>query len=96
MARGQEIYMKSCLACHQMEGQGVPGVFPALAGGAVTTGDITKHIETVVKGVEGTAMAAWGAQLNDLEIAAVVTYERNAWGNDLGDMAQPADIAAAR
>jgi len=96
IARGQAIYEKSCVACHQITGMGIPGVFPALKGSAIATGEISKHIATVVNGVSGTAMAAWKQQLNDLEIAAVVTYERNAWGNDKGDMAQPADIKAAR
>jgi cytochrome c oxidase subunit 2 len=58
--------------------------------------DIPGHIDIVLNGKQGTAMAAWGPQLNDLEIAAVVTYERNAWGNDTGDLIQPADIKAAR
>lgn len=96
ITRGQEVYARNCLACHQAEGQGVPPVFPALKGGAITTGDIAAHIDIVLNGKPGTAMAAWAAQLNDLEIAAVVTYERNAWGNDTGDVVQPADIKAAR
>jgi len=96
MARGKTIYEKSCVACHQATGAGIPGVFPALKGSPVATGDIAKHISTVVNGVSGTAMAAWKAQLNDLELAAVITYERNAWDNSTGDMAQPADIKAAR
>jgi len=96
MTRGQEVYTRTCLACHQAEGQGVPPVFPALKGGAITTGDLAAHIDIVLNGKPGTAMAAWAGQLNDLEIAAVITYERNAWGNDTGDVVQPADIKAAR
>jgi cytochrome c oxidase subunit 2 len=71
-------------------------VFPGLKGSAVAVGDIAKHIDVIVNGVSGTAMQAFGPQLNDADIAALVTYERNAWGNDVGDMAQPADIKAAR
>jgi cytochrome c oxidase subunit 2 len=96
MARGQEVYNTSCVACHQANGQGLAPVFPALQGGAITTGDIAAHIDIVLNGKAGTAMAAWGGQLNDLEIAAVITYERNAWGNDTGDVIQPADVKAAR
>ncbi len=55
-----------------------------------------KHIDVVVNGVSGTAMQAFGPQLNDADLAALVTYERNAWGNDTGDVVQPADIKAAR
>jgi len=96
MERGEKIYNTSCGACHMPTGAGIPGVFPALKGSPVATGEAAKHIETVVKGVAGTAMAAWGGQLNDLELASVITYERNAWGNDTGDTVQPADVKAAR
>ncbi len=96
MARGQAVYEKACVACHQVTGLGIPGVFPGLVGGAIATGEIDKHIDTVLNGVSGTAMSAWRDQLNDLELAAVITYERNAWGNDKGDLAQPAQIKAAR
>jgi len=96
MTRGQAVYEKACVACHQVTGAGIPGVFPAIKGSAVAVGDASVHIEIVVNGVAGTAMSAWKDQLNDLEIAAVVTYERNAWGNDAGDLVQPAQIKAAR
>lgn len=98
MAKGQEVYTKNCMACHQAQGQGIPGVFPALAGGKIAngTGAVADHINIVVKGKTGTAMAAWGPQLNDLDIAAVVTFERNSWGNTAGDVVQPKDIKAAR
>ncbi|HRJ51386.1 MAG TPA: cytochrome c oxidase subunit II [Candidatus Thiothrix moscowensis] len=96
MAKGQEIYTKNCMACHQAQGQGIPGVFPALAGSKIANGAAADHINIVVKGKTGTAMAAWGPQLNDLDIAAVVTFERNSWGNTAGDVVQPKDIKAAR
>jgi len=96
MVRGEQVYTKTCLACHQAQGQGIPGVFPALKGGKVATGDLSKHIETVLNGIAGTAMAAWKTQLNDLEVGAVITYERNSWGNDTGDVVQPAQVKAAR
>ena len=96
MARGEQVYNTNCVACHQANGEGLAPVFPALKGGVITTGDIAAHIDIVLNGKAGTAMAAWGGQLNDLETAAVITYERNAWGNNTGDVVQPADIKAAR
>lgn len=88
--RGEGVYQKSCLACHGAGGEG--GVGTALAGSAVATGALGKHIDIVVNGVPGTAMQAFGGQLNDLDMAAVVTYERNAWGNNMGDSAQAVDV----
>ncbi len=69
--------------------------FPALKGSAIAVGDIAEHIDVVVHGKPGTAMQAFDPQLNDADLAALVTYERNAWGNDTGDVVQPADIRAA-
>ena len=83
-------------ACHQANGEGLANVFPGLKGSVIAIGDVTKHIDVVVNGVPGTAMQAFGAQLNDADLAALITYERNAWGNDAGDMVQPADIKAFR
>ena len=96
MEKGEQVYGTFCAACHQANGQGVPGAFPALAGSAIATGPAGDHIDRVMNGKAGTAMAAFGAQLNDVDIAAVITYERNSWGNDTGDLVQPADIKAAR
>ena len=96
IAKGESIYNTNCVACHQANGAGVPGVFPALAGSKIATTDLPAHINIVMNGKSGTAMAAWGKQLNDLEVAAVITYERNAWGNNTGDTVQPADIKSAR
>ena len=94
---GEKVYGRSCVACHQANGQGVPGAFPALAHGPITTGPIAGHVDIVVNGSKkNPAMAAWKGQLSDLQIAAVITYERNAFGNALGDMVQPKEIAAAR
>ncbi len=96
MDRGENLYNTSCGACHMPTGLGIPGVFPAMKGSPVVAGDVSKHIDIALNGVPGTAMAAWASQLNDLELAAIITYERNAWGNDTGDAVQPADIKAAR
>jgi len=95
--RGEKVYQANCAACHQANGMGLPGVFPALNGSKVATGPIAEHIKIVVHGGRpGTAMVGFADRLSDAEIAAVVTYERNAWNNKMGDAAQPADIAAAR
>ncbi len=92
MARGKGVYDKSCAACHGPTGAGVPGVFPAMAGSKITTGDIAAHIDIVVNGKPGTAMAAYRSQLSKADLAAVITYERNAFGNKTGDVVQPTDI----
>jgi cytochrome c oxidase subunit 2 len=95
MAKGESVYNSTCAACHQANGQGVPGVFPALAGSKIATGDVAAHIHIVKHGKTGTAMQAFGEQLNAVDLASVITYERNAFGNSTGDMVQPSDIAAA-
>ena len=95
-ARGEAIYNTNCVACHQANGEGLAGVFPGLKGSKMVMEDKAGHIDVVLNGKAGTAMAAWGAQLNDLELAAVITYERNAWGNDTGDTVQPKDVKQAR
>jgi cytochrome c oxidase subunit 2 len=94
MARGQQIYMANCAACHQPTGLGVPNAFPALAGSKLVQGPKEAQILLVLHGKQGTAMASF-KQLSDTEIAAVVTYTRNSWGNAAGE-AQPAEIKTAR
>jgi len=96
MARGESVYNTNCAACHQVNGEGIPGVFKPIAGSPVAIGDAATHIDVVVNGVAGTAMQAFGEQLNAVDLAAVITYERNGFGNNAGDMVQPADIAAAK
>jgi len=93
MAEGEKVYVTFCAACHQVTGAGMPPAFPALAGSAIATGPSTNHIDIVVQGKTGTAMQAFGKQLTPQQLAAVITYERNAWGNNTGDTVQPADIA---
>lgn len=94
MSLGESVYVAQCAACHQPNGRGVPGVFPALAGEGVSVdpNGIDEHIDVVVNGVRGSAMQAYRSQLSMRELAAVITYERNAWGNDTGDEIQAADI----
>lgn len=93
---GKKVYSTTCVACHQATGEGIPNVFPALKGSAIATGDVAAHINIVLHGKPGTAMQAFGPQLSDADLAALITYERNAWGNNTGDVVQPADIKAAR
>ena len=93
--RGQKVYDANCVACHQATGKGLAPAFPALDGSKIATGPIAEHVGIVLNGKAGTAMAAF-KQLSDTEIAAVVTFERNNWGNAVGDMVQPSDIRAAR
>lgn len=95
MERGQQVYSTACVACHQPNGQGMPPAFPALSGSAVATGPVGEHINVVVHGRPGTSMQAFGKQLNAADIAAVITYERNSFGNKDGDMVQPSDVKAA-
>ncbi len=95
LAQGQKVYETRCAVCHQPGGEGLPGAFPALKGSAMVTKDKPAHIHTVLFGKPGTAMQAFGKQLTAAELAAVITYERNAWGNDTGDLVQIADINAA-
>ncbi len=96
IARGESVYKTNCASCHQAQGQGIPGVFPAIAGSAVATGALDGHLDVIYNGVAGTAMAGFGAQLSDLDIAAVINYQRNAFGNNADGALQPADVAALR
>jgi cytochrome c oxidase subunit 2 len=95
MALGEKTYESHCAMCHQISGEGLPGAIPALKGSAMVTQDISAHIHIVVYGKPATAMQAFAKQLTTSELAAVITYERNAWGNNTGDLVQVVDVAAA-
>jgi len=97
LSRGGELYAAHCAACHQADGRGDPPLFPALAGSSIVVStQADRHISLVMDGVPGTAMQAFAAQLDNEELAAIITYERNAWGNNTGDLVTPADIRALR
>ncbi|WP_417663281.1 cytochrome c oxidase subunit II [Pseudomonas sp.] len=92
VARGDKVYHTTCVSCHQAEGQGLPPMFPALDGSKIATGPKEDHLSIVFHGKPGTSMAAFGKQLSEVDIAAVITYERNAWGNKVGDMVTPKEV----
>ncbi|MDK1289000.1 cytochrome c oxidase subunit II [Pseudoalteromonas umbrosa] len=94
MATGEKVYMAYCAACHQPTGLGLPGVFPAMKGSPVVNGELKAHIDILVNGRPGTAMQAFGKQLTLTEIAGVITYKRNSWGNDTQEVVQPGQIQA--
>ena len=95
MSQGEQVYGNLCAACHQPDGSGMPAAgFPAMKGSAVVTGDVAAHISQILEG-KG-AMPPYKGTLDDKQIAAVVTYERNAFGNETGDVVQPSQVAEQR
>ncbi|MDR5749437.1 MULTISPECIES: cytochrome c oxidase subunit II [unclassified Caballeronia] len=92
-ARGEKVYASNCAVCHQPNGKGA-GAFPALDGSKIANGPIAEHVNIVLHGKA--AMPPWGTALNDVEIASVVTFERNSWGNHTTDILQPKQVADAR
>lgn len=90
MAAGKKVYDQYCMACHGASGEG--GVGKPIAGSAIATGTVSGHLDVGINGVPGTAMQAFGGQLNDVDMAAVITYQRNAFGNEMGDVVQPIDV----
>jgi cytochrome c oxidase subunit 2 len=92
LSKGEEVYNSQCAVCHQASGQGMPPAFPALDGSLVVNGDINEQIKTVVFGNEGTAMTGFGGMLSESDIAAAITYTRNAWTNTAQDVVQPEDV----
>ena len=95
MERGERFYAVNCVACHQANGKGIPPVFPALEGSEVALNDSDKHIEILMEGIQGSAMAAFGDSYSEVDIASVITYTRQAWSNgENGDgvIVTPKDI----
>jgi cytochrome c oxidase subunit 2 len=93
MELGENVYAAQCATCHQSDGQGLAPAFPALAGSEVANGPLGDNIDLVLHGRDGTAMQAWGGRLSETDIAAALTYTRNAFGNETGDVVQPQTIA---
>ncbi len=96
LAQGETVYKANCAVCHGATGAGIPGAFPAMTNSPIATGDAAEHMNVVMNGLSGTAMAAYKSQLNDVDLAAVITFERNSLGNSVGDMVQPSAIKNAR
>jgi cytochrome c oxidase subunit 2 len=94
LEKGKAVYAANCVACHMAEGQGLEGLFPALKGSAIVNGPASEMIMQVLNGKN--MMPAFKDLLNDVDIAAAITHERNSWGNTAADTVQPADIKAAR
>ncbi|HYN55068.1 MAG TPA: cytochrome c oxidase subunit II [Methylotenera sp.] len=103
VATGKGVYEKNCAVCHQVNGAGLPPAFPAMTGSKIILAPIfgadgkylkDSHLDRILNG-KG-VMPAWKSTLNDTDIAAVITYERNALGNSVGDMIQPSQVKAAR
>jgi cytochrome c oxidase subunit 2 len=93
VAKGKGVYENNCASCHQADGAGIPGSFPAITNSESVNGSIEDHVKLVLKG-RGSMMPSFQASLNPAEIAAVVTYQRNGLGNSRGDLVQPADVSA--
>lgn len=92
MQRGESVYLTQCATCHQDDGSGLAPAFPALSGSAVATGPLSEHIILVLNGRSGTAMQAFAGLLSESDIAAVLTYTRNSFGNETGDVVQPQSV----
>ena len=92
MVQGEGIYGTYCSSCHMANGEGVPPVFPAIAGSSVAMGPRDDHLSLVINGVAGSAMQAFGKQLDAVQLASVVHYQRHSFGNDAGDNTSPVDV----
>jgi cytochrome c oxidase subunit 2 len=96
MSIGEGVFLKHCATCHERDGLGQGAKYPALSGSAIAIGPMEAHLVQVMDGKADTEMQAWAPQLSDLEIAAVITYERNSWANATGDLIQPVTVYEAR
>ena len=93
--RGEGVYLKNCVACHQQNGQGLPPVFPSLVGSQIVMNEKARNIEILMEGVQGAAMQSFSKQLSEVDMAAVITYTRQSWGNEKngdGEIVVPKDI----
>ena len=81
LATGEEIYTTRCAACHQPDGAGIAGFYPALAGSDIVINDKARQIEILMEGVRGSQMQSFAEQINEVEMAAVITFTKLSWGN---------------
>ena len=95
VARGEKVYGANCVACHQTGGMGGGAIKALVASPVVLDADKSKSISVLLNGQNNGAMPAW-KQLSDTELAAVITYTKNSWTNQTGQIVQPADVVAAR
>lgn len=97
LTQGKKIYDSVCAACHQPDGKGIPPTFPTLDGSKIVTGAVQEHIRMVVHGSpRNPVMRGFGKEMSNRQLAAVITYERNAWGNHTGDLVTPQQVEAER
>jgi cytochrome c oxidase subunit II len=94
VARGERLYASNCIACHQASGLGA-GPIKALDGSDIVRNQPDRFLAIMLNGAANGAMPAW-RQLSDVELAAVMTYTKNAWSNQTGTAIQPAEVVAAR
>lgn len=95
LARGEKVYAANCLACHQANGKGAGPIKPLDGSAIVLDTDHSKQLQVVLHGAAGGAMPSW-AQLSDTDLAAVVSYTKNAWSNKTDQLVQPAEVVAQR
>ena len=94
-ARGEKVYASNCAACHQATGKGAGPIKPLDGSAIVLDADHNKQIQILLNGAAGGAMPAWKA-LSDTDLAAVISYTKNNWSNQTGQIVQPAQLQAAR
>lgn len=93
MDHGANVYQAQCAACHQADGSGLEPAFPALAANGAPTGALEAHLQIILDGRDGTAMTGFRDRLQPQDIAAALTYTRNAWSQAEGEVVQPSSIA---
>jgi cytochrome c oxidase subunit 2 len=95
MSIGEEIYATRCAACHQADGSGIAGFYPALAGSDIVMNDKARQTEILMEGIRGSQMQSFAEQLNEVEMASVITFTKLSWGNERsgdGEIVLPKDI----
>ena len=102
MSIGEEIYATRCAACHQADGSGIAGFYPALAGSDIVMNDKARQTEILMEGIRGSQMQSFAEQLNEVEMASVITFTKLSWGNErsgdclLYTSPSPRDVRSSR